>query len=48
MSAQWWVELSIVPLVSGALSLSVIIDNSDPGRTLNSLSIDGWGCVCTL
>ena len=42
------VELSLVPLVGGALSLGVISRSCVPRRTLGSLFADGWGCVPTL
>ena len=41
-------ELSLVPLLSGALSLDVIRGDYVPGRTLGSLLGDGWGSVPAL
>ena len=40
MSAHWWVELSLVPLVGETVSLDVIRGSCVPGWTLSSLSAD--------
>ena len=48
MSAHWWVELSLVPLVGEAVSLGEIRGSCVPGWTLSSLSADEWVCVPTL
>ena len=45
--SHWWVELSLIPLVGGALSLSVIRGNCVCRRTLGSLFADGWAFVLT-
>ena len=47
MSTHWWLELSLVPLVGGALSLGVIRGSCMPGKTLGSLSAEEWGSVPT-
>ena len=44
MPAHWYVELILIPLVGGALSLSEIGGGSVPRRFLGSLFTDGWGC----
>ena len=41
----WWVELSLVPLVSEAVSSGVISGGCVSRRTLGSLSANGWSCV---
>lgn len=41
-------ELSLVQLLGGALSLGVIKGCCLPGRTLGRLLADGWFCVPTL
>ena len=40
-------ELILIPLVGGALSLGVIRGRCVPGGSLGSLFADGWGCVPT-
>ena len=45
MSAHWWVELSFVALVGRTMSLVVIRGGCVPGRTLGSLSANGWSYV---
>ena len=37
-------ELILIPLVGGALSLGEIRGSCVPGRSLGSLFADRWGC----
>ena len=41
-------ELSLVSLLDGALSLGVTRGSFLPRRTIGSLFAGGWGCVPTL
>ena len=47
MSAHWWVELGLGPLVGKALSGGVSRGGCGLRKTLGSLSAYGWGCVPT-
>ena len=48
MSAHWWGELGVVPLVGSAMSTGVLSGDCKLRTTFGSLSADGWGCVLTL
>lgn len=48
MPIHWYVELNLILLVGGALSLGVIRGGYVPRRNSGSLFADGWGCVPTL
>ena len=48
MSAHWLVDLNLIPLLGGTESMNLIRGVCVPGRTLGSLSSDGWGSVPTL
>ena len=37
-------ELILIPLVDGALSMGDIKGSCVPGHSLGSLFVDGWGC----
>jgi len=45
---HWWVELILILLVGGAISLSVIRGSCVPQGNLGMLFADGWGCILTL
>ena len=38
-------ELILIPLVGGTLTLGKIRGSCVPGESLGSLCADGWGCV---
>ena len=44
MPAHWYVELILIPLVCGALSLDGIRGSCVPEGSLGSLFTEGWGC----
>ena len=48
MSALWWVELGLVPLVGRDVLRGVFWGVCEVSRTLGRLSADGWGCVPVL
>ena len=48
MSAHWWVELGLVPLVGRAISRGVFRVGSRLRKTLGRLSADGWGYIPAL
>ena len=48
MPAHWKVELILIPLVGGALSLGEIRGGCVPGVHLGSLFAGGRGCLPTL
>jgi len=47
MPAHWWVELILIPLVGGALSLGGIRGSWVPEGSLGSLFTKGRGCDFT-
>ena len=47
MPDHWWVELILIPMVGGALSLDEIRGCCVPGAFLSHLFTDGWGCDTT-
>ena len=48
MPAFWWVELSLFPLMSRAMSGAVSWGVCELSMTLGSLCADGWVCVPVL
>ena len=48
MSAFWWGELSLFPLMSRAISGGVFCGVCELSMTLGSLCGDGWVCVPVL
>ena len=44
----WWVELSLFPLMSRAVSGGVFWNVCELSMTLGSLCADGWVCVPVL
>ena len=44
MSVHWWVELSLVLLVGGVLSLNIIRVSCLPRRAVSSLYVEGYDC----
>ena len=44
----WWVQLSLFPLMSRAMSGGVFWGVSELSMTLGSLCVDGWFCVPVL
>lgn len=45
MSAYWWVELGLDPLVGRVMSKGVSRGGCGHRKSLNSMSVNGWGCV---
>ena len=48
MSAFWWVELDLSPLIDRATSVGVFWGVCGLSMTLGSLYADGWVCVPVL
>ena len=48
MSAYWWVELGLGPLVGRVMSRPVSRGGCGLRKSSGSLSAEGWGCVPTL
>ena len=48
MPTHWKLDLTLIPLVGGALSLGVIRGGCAPRRSLGSLFANGWGRICCL
>ena len=46
MSAPWYVELSVCPLVARAVSRGMSRGGCGLRKSSGSLAADGWGCVC--
>lgn len=48
MLAHWWMELSLGPLVCRLLSRGCLEVAVGSRKSLESLSVDEWGCVPAL
>ena len=48
MTAHWWVEEGLGPLVGRVVSRGVSRGGCVFNKILGSLSTDGWGCVPSL
>ena len=48
MSAFWWVELILFPLIGRAMSGGIFWCVCELSMSLSSLSADGWVCVPVL
>ena len=48
MPVFWWVELSLFPLMSRAVSVGVFWGVCELNMTSDSLCADGWFCVPAL